>query len=221
MADFDLNITNRQTQDFYIEQTLTLAAGERVQINRVYNYFRVLALSVSTLSVIFGDNPNETPFTGAGLGLALDKTVRNLTLINTGAAPTTITFAVALGKVNDDRLTVSGIVSVLVTGTANVLINNTAAQSVPVRQTSGSISAAQNTVNTTASIISAANTSKNSVTVKNTGSTDMFVGPSTVTAANGFLIEAGGGCASFNIRGALYAITASGSTTASTIEETV
>lgn len=142
MANNLRQVTSGSLQQFYSETTLTLAAGARNEIYVVYDYFRVLALTGSGLQVIFGDNQFQTPFTGAGVGLKLSDVVQRLTLVNTSGADITMTYAVAIGNVSDDRLTVSGTintsevspatlpttadVTVLTTATTQVLAANTA-----------------------------------------------------------------------------------------------
>jgi len=105
-------ISDGVLQQFYQEKTITLAAGARIEDFCIYNYFRVLSLSGSGLAVIFGNNQFQTPFTGAGVGLKLDYILPRLTLINTSGVSITLTYAVAVGSVSDDRLNVSGVVTV-------------------------------------------------------------------------------------------------------------
>lgn len=168
-------------QQFYQEKTVTLAAGQRLEDFTTYSYFRVLALTGTGLEVIFGNNQFQTPFTGAGLGIEFSYVLPRLTLVNTSGAPLTITFAVATGKVNDDRLTVSGVLTVTAPTNAPVAIRNCGAL----------LTQAQVAVGTSAVTISGSSSTKNSVLIKNIGSITVFIGGTGVTTANGMPIEPG------------------------------
>lgn len=114
-----LPISPGATQIPYQEETLVIAAGASIDVFRVFNYFRVLSLSGGALSIRFGQNGIQTPFTGQGVGLQLAFTVDRLTLVNTGGASMTLTYATALGQINDDRLNVSSALTInsLIPGT--------------------------------------------------------------------------------------------------------
>lgn len=170
-------------QQFYQEKTRTLAAGERYEDFTIFNYFRVLSLTGSGLEVIFGNNQFQTPFTGAGIGLKLDYVLPRLTLINTSGASLTLTYAVAVGGVSDDRLTV--------TGTLNTLITNGVAAPIPTRVASGSIATAQTVITAAAAAvsISAFDNTKTQVIIRNVGANDMVIGASGVNAATGLLLR--------------------------------
>lgn len=123
MANFDdkmLSITSGSVQQFYDEDTVVIPAGGRVTISTVYDYFRVLDLVGSGLRVIFGDNQKESKFTGAGLGVKLRYVVKRLEFYNSGISEMTITYAVALGAVSDDRLNAVGTVNVNFEAPANL-----------------------------------------------------------------------------------------------------
>lgn len=107
-----LPISAGQTQIPYQEFTYTIAAGANVDIFQVFNYFRVLSLSAGSLSVQFGQNGLITPYSGQGVGIQLAFTYDRLRLINTSGVSMTITIAIALGIVFDDRLNVSSALSV-------------------------------------------------------------------------------------------------------------
>lgn len=157
-------------QQFYQEKTVTIAAGQRLEDFVVYNYFRVLALTGTGLEVIFGNNQFQTPFTGAGLGLKLDYVLPRLTLVNTSGGAITLTYAVATGSINDDRLTVSG--TLTVTGT--------------VSTTSASVLATfADTVMAVATLtaIRPANTARRGLIITNVGANPMRVGDSVNTNA--------------------------------------
>lgn len=195
-------ITDGTSQVPYQEFTVSIPAGGRMQFDQIFNYFRVLSQSGGALSVRLGDNGLETPFTGAGIGINFDETYRNLVLINTGGTTMTITIAIALGSVSDDRLTVSAVLSTKET------------------QSSG-FSTSQNTITTAAVQLVVANSVNGRVTVY-AGALDLYIGQTNgVTSANGFLIPANSsytfsaGCSCD-----VYGIRASGSSPVYTIRET-
>lgn len=196
-------------QQFYAEKTVTIAAGARFEDYVIFNYFRVLSLSGTGLEVIFGNNQYQTPFTGAGIGVKLEYVLPRLTLVNTSGASLTMTYAVAVGDVNDDRLTVSGTLNVTSTTAAPVI--NVA--------TTGAATTSQVSVTTTATSIVAANSVRGAVTIRNQGATDMFIGSSSgVTTLNGLLVKAGESF-STTTRGAIFGIVGAGSTTVGTWDE--
>lgn len=93
---------------------------------------------------------------------------------------------------------------------------------VPVYTTlSSTITSGQVTVDTTAGgvVIKAANTSRRSIIVRNQGATDMYVGPTPVTTANGILVKIDEVLVLDRTTAAIYGITAAGSTTAGYLEE--
>lgn len=174
-----LPINPSAQQQIYSEETLTIAAGARETRYTVYDYFRVLSLTGSGLRVIFGVNQNDTPYTGAGVGIKMPNLQTRLELINSSGSPITITYAVALGIINDDRLNVLG--SVTVAGTVSTT-------------TSSTLLSANDTI-ITASIrtaITAANTARRGLVITNIGAASMRVGDSTTTsAARGAFLDVG------------------------------
>lgn len=97
----------------YREDTRTLAAGETWEVFTVFDYFRIVSQSpAGALKIKFGDNGIQTDYSGVGLGLGLRGVYRRLSIYNNSGAPMTLTIATALGQVNDDRLNVSGTVSI-------------------------------------------------------------------------------------------------------------
>ena len=85
--------------------------------------------------------------------------------------------------------------------------------------TSSTITTGQVTVSTSATLIIAANSSRRSVVVRNTGSTDMYIGASGVTTATGFLVKASEAFTVDRSTAAIYGVVASGTTTTNYIEE--
>lgn len=131
------------------QYTITLAANggqEKVFYNA--NYMRVLTLLDPTgVTVRFGDSGTATDIVGAGLGYELPFVVGNITFRNDSATPKTITFAVAIGRIFDDRLNVSGNITVVNT-LANALYtrpaNTTIADNTSVTLVAGVSSAVLN-----------------------------------------------------------------------------
>lgn len=193
------NITDYNTLVPYQELTYTIAAGARQEVYQVFNYFRVTSQSGGALSVRFGQNGLETPFTGQGIGVQFSVTFPRLTLVNTGGTSMTITIAIAVGRISDDRLNVSGTVTVAGTVTTNDNPGTT-------------IVNGQVTINNTATQIVAANATRRHVIIKNpsTATKSIFVGDSGVTTTNGIEVAIGESI-TIDSEAALYAIVATGS----------
>ena len=109
MANMQL-INLGSTQAPYWEYTKTLAANEHFKLNYVTDSFHLLDVSApDVLKVNFGGAMIQTPFT-AGLGYKLTEPVEFIELWNDSASPLTVHFAVGIGDIRDNRLSVSGIV---------------------------------------------------------------------------------------------------------------
>ncbi|MDX1939667.1 MAG: hypothetical protein SFU99_03900 [Saprospiraceae bacterium] len=197
-------ITEGTTRIPYLELTYVIPAGARQEVFQVFNYFRVMSMSGGALSVLFGQNGIESPFTAAGVGIRFEESFMRMTLINTGGTTMTIRIALALGNVQDDRLNVSGVVTV--DGTVDIYGGATLANS-------------QASVTTTASNVSAASATKRSVIIKNlsTSAATVYIGTSAVTSANGFELKAGEAL-TLDVASDVYARTASGTGTISVAE---
>lgn len=201
-----LPISPGTTQIPYQELTFTLAAGAVQDIFQVFNYFRVLSLTPNTLSVQFGENGMTTPFSGQGIGIQSFYTYSRVRLINTGGAPITITIALALGWVNDDRLNISSTVNI---------------QGTVQTKQSAAFVASQVSVDNTADQLVAASATNGVITIA-AGVSDLYVGPTSgVTTANGFLIPAGGSFSyALGYLGDVYGIRAGAAQTAYVLRET-
>lgn len=106
--------SNKQIQSPPKQFSFTIPAGAIETIYYELNFLRILSLSdASALKIRFGDTGTETDVVGAGVGYAWPYTVSNVFLRNTSGAPITITVAVAVGQIFDDRLNVSGNVQVV------------------------------------------------------------------------------------------------------------
>ena len=96
----------------YWEYEKTLAANEVWKLDYVTDSFHLLSSSVNNaVRVSFGGSMIETPFT-AGMGYRLNEPVQYIQLQNVTSSPVTVRFAVGIGAIRDDRLTVSGAVFV-------------------------------------------------------------------------------------------------------------
>lgn len=169
------NSTNQQiiaqgvSQTRYREFTITIPANGVYELFEVFNYFRVLAAG-GTIQVQFGDDPVRSTFTGAGIGLRFENLPNRLVLVNTSGGSNVITFAVAIGYINDDRLNFSGVIDADTTSTAPL------------------ISTADVTVATTVTSIIAANVSRRGVIITNIGSTNIRVGDASITTTRGSIL---------------------------------
>lgn len=188
------NVNSRQisagdTRVPYLENTFTLAAGERREVFQVYNYFRVLALTGGSLSVRFGQNGVETPFTSAGVGAKFEDIFSRLTLVNTHVTDSmTLTIAIALGSINDDRLNVSG--SVVVSSITNPVTITGVISGITQIDQSNDFATSQTVVSNAAVQLVVAAAANGNITIK-AGVSDLYIAKTNaVTTANGFLIEA-------------------------------
>lgn len=104
------------TQAPYWEYTKVLAAGEIWKLDYVTDSFHLLEVSTANvLKVSFGGSMIETPFS-AGMGYKLTEPVQFVQLYNTSNSSLTVKFAVGIGNIRDDRLTISGNVNVILNG---------------------------------------------------------------------------------------------------------
>lgn len=171
-------VSQNQPQNPYREFSLTVqAAANGVNRQRIFyatNYFRVLTLSAKTLSVNFYGT-GDTTIVDAGIGIKLPDVLPYVDLINTGGADITVTVALGVVEVNDNRFVTSGVLT--------------------TTQNSGATLAnAQVSVTNAATSISAASATKKRVIIKNpsTGTESVFLGnANTVTTANGFELVVG------------------------------
>ena len=109
MAEEIQNINLGSVQSPYLEQIITLPAGAVQKFDYVHNCFSLLD-STDKLNLTFGGAAVESVFT-SGMYYELDKPVPYVTLYNRNASPITIHFALGIGVIKDNRLTVSGTVT--------------------------------------------------------------------------------------------------------------
>lgn len=200
-TNFPISIS--QIQNPYQEFTYTLAAGEQRRIDYSSDYFRVLDLTGTGLKVRFAFNGSETEWTGAGIGFKSPAVFSYVILRNTSGAPFTITVAMAIGFITDDRLNVSGNINVVTPpATALTVVSNPAAP-LEVIQDAGTNFAVKNvnpsafttgqvSVGTSATLILAANTSNRALlTITAPATGDLFIGGAAVTVSTGIRVPAG------------------------------
>jgi len=164
-------------QNPYQEFTFTILAGQQMIVNYAHNYFRVISLSGGTLQTRFGASGQFSPYTGAGLGFKIPFVVPHMVLLNSHATDTmTITIAVAIGEIQDDRLQTSGTVTV------NAVKATTLDSLADVALNNGS-----------ATVVSALDSTRRELIVQNpvANAVSFFVGDSGVTASNGIELQAG------------------------------
>ncbi len=118
----DLFITAGSVQNPYKQFPLTIAANATERIQYDYNFFRVLSASANTFAVRFGQSGAESDVIGAGVGYELPEVVRDVFIRNLSGSSITLTVAMAIGKIYDDRLNVSGNINA-VTVTPTTLVS--------------------------------------------------------------------------------------------------
>lgn len=158
------NINLGSIQAPYVEQIITLQAGERRKFDYVHNCFSLLDSS-DKLTVNFGGNGVDTIYT-AGMYYELTEPVPYVIFANNNAQAITIHFALGIGIIKDNRLTVSGIISV----TQNPYASFTA-DTVTIASGTATIAVAKHTV------------------IQNTGTNLMYIGG---TGTNGLQLHPNG-----------------------------
>jgi len=170
------NIKFGQIQNPYKEFTYTIPAGESETIYYAFNYWRILSLSGGTLQMRFGGSGELSNVSGSGLGQELDDPIPHVTIKNDHASQAmTVTIAMAIGRIDDDRLNVVGTGIETVSGSGNVIDTKAAF-------TAG--------VSALSAITASANTKRVWI-YNNHASAVLYWGDSGVTIANGMPIPAG------------------------------
>lgn len=117
--------------------TLTIANNDIATIYYDFRFLRILSITnASGVTLRFGMTGQETDVIAAGIGYELEIPVRNAQLRNQSGGSITVVLTVSMGRIYDDRLNVSGTITVqgsvsIVTGTtftdaANVSVLTTA-----------------------------------------------------------------------------------------------
>lgn len=149
----------------YQEFTYTLAAGEYHRVNYVTDNFVLLETTASnSLEVNFGGAMNQTNFT-TGVQYKLQSVVPYIQLYNKGNAAVTVHFALGVGEVRDNRLSLIGMAN--------------------FSETYTTFSVSEETFDSSGKITTTGAHRK--IVIQNSGAQNIYVG-----AANGFLVSPSG-----------------------------
>lgn len=109
----------------YKEFTKTIANNETIFIDYSFTYFRLLtAASTTGLTFRFGQAGTPTPMVGAGIGISFPKVLDRLAINNSSGGSVTITVGLGIGLFDDNRLNISGNVSVINASNTHLLVND-------------------------------------------------------------------------------------------------
>lgn len=148
----------------YQEFTYTIAAGQYQRVNYVTDNFVLLETTANnSLEVNFGGAMNQTNFT-TGVQYKLQSVVPYVQLYNKGASAITVHFALGVGEVRDNRLSLVG--------------------TVITSETYNQIAVEQKTIAAGANTVGGA---QRKIIIQNTGNASIFIG-----ASNGFEISPSG-----------------------------
>ena len=148
----------------YQEFTYTIAAGQYQRVNYVTDNFVLLETTANnSLEVNIGGAMNQTNFT-TGVHYKLQSVVPYVQLYNKGASAITVHFALGVGEVRDNRLSLVG-----------TIINS---------ETYDTFNVQQITLTSGANSIGGA---QRKIIVQNTGNASIFIG-----ASNGFEVSPSG-----------------------------
>lgn len=177
-ANYSLPIGQGSAQNPYKEFTYTIQPFAAETIFYVFDYFRLISFTgtIADMRLRFGGSGSDTQFTGAGIGYKLIQPLDRVTIRNEGAAPMTVTVAMAVGFISDDRL--------------NFQNTGTPLPTDPIP--ASTIAQSQVAVANVAVAISNQNSLKRRITIL-AGLTDLYIGALGVTTGNGFKIPANGG----------------------------
>lgn len=211
MGEIPYNLNGAQNP--YVELTFNIPAGANQVFNFDFRTIRVLTLSSGSIKAQFGEQGNLTSVIGAGLGFEFDEAFKSVRIYSTHATDAAVgTLSLSMGKLQDNRLSISGAVTVQNVETAPLFTQE-------ARPTGWSVG--QVTVDTTAGgiTIAAAAATRTSITI-HAGTSDLYVHETAPTvAADSFKIPAGGS-QTFTHKKAIKGIRSAGSTAASFSQET-
>lgn len=199
--DHHFKIQRGDTQPVYLQNSVTIPAYGRHKVYSVYRYFRILSTDISSpsLKVKFGENGLESDISSAGIGIDAGGLYDRLEIYNNSASSVTLTFAIGLERIDDNRLSVNGQVAIK-------------------QKAAASISTSQVTVSTTATQLHGGSSSAKQSLLR-CDTSDFYVGNTNgVTTANGFLVKAGESI-SIATEGNLWGVVASGTPTVYVMRE--
>lgn len=160
------------TPTFYLEYPVTVGAGESVTIAQRGRNVRVLDISGSNVTIQVDNSEPSTCRKGIGIILPDGDYFQEVRLTNGSGSGASVTLAIAIGEIQDSRLTL--------TGSIKTYSGDTMAT--PVKVTVG------NGVGGT--VIVAADSTRTMVTIQNKSTTDsVWLGDSGVDPANNEGIE--------------------------------
>ncbi len=107
-------------QNPYKEFPIVVPAGQRYRLYYSTTYFRIMSLTLNTLSVNFAGT-TDTTIVGAGIGIRMKAAIPYVDLINTGAADLTVVVALGCVDINDSRLNLSGTLTAVVASGATLV----------------------------------------------------------------------------------------------------
>lgn len=169
----DVQIESGSIQNPYQEFVRIIPAGETRRIDYAFNFWRILSATGGEITLGFGGSGSPTVVSGAGIGQQLPVAIPFLTIRNSGATALTITVAMAIGDIRDDRLNISGALSV---AKPSNLITTADATLVATVKTS----------------VLASDTTRNKViVVNNTAGTDIRIGDTNISLSRGALVKGG------------------------------
>lgn len=157
--------------------TYTIPAGGIQKIEYAFSFMRVYSLSDALNTFFrFDDSGNESRFIGAGVALEFPQVAQNLYIRNGSGGNITVELGLAIAKLYDDRLNVSGNVNVVTLASPTFTVPADVA--LP---------------GTTTTLILAANTSRRTALIKAspTNGGIIKIGESTAGASRGFSLAAG------------------------------
>lgn len=165
----------------YQEFEYVIPAGQYQRVEYVTDNFVLLETTTQgALEVNFGGAVNQTNFT-TGIQYKLQSPVANIQLYNKSNAPLRVHFALGVGEVKDNRLSVYGALTAYETYT--------------------SMTVERKTLTTGANSVGSA---QRKIIIQNTGTDSIFIG-----AADGFEVSAGGSI-DINLSGAVDVYGAAG-----------
>ena len=174
LSDFDNDFI---LSNPYKEFSFTLADGATETIYYNFSFFQIMKLSVSTgVRVIFGGAGGlGSDIVGAGVGYELpaNKVTNRVDIVNESGGSITATIGLAIGKINDQRFTASGLVTIS-------------------DQPTTLISVADNALSTTREIVLTTNTNRAQAFITNLDSSiAMRWGDNAITITRGNRLAAG------------------------------
>lgn len=181
----------------YFEFNLEIDNNYNETVNFVYNYFHLLDISnINGVKFRFGGRATPTEISDSGIGFALPigRVTDLLEIQNRSGAKISIKFALALGKIDDSRLSIVGAISSRDVGT---VISNQSKVSVGITQV----------------LLAAANANRKELLIYNDGNDPLNIGATSLTANMGFRLDAKQSMVLSNTA-AVYALRPAGAATA-------